>query len=199
MSTLLVGIDEVGRGPVAGPVTVCAFAVSENALAAILADAPAPLRDSKKLTPAMRARWITYLNTCRADGLCSFAVASVPAGDIDTYGINPSIASALGTALAHLAVDPTTTAVYLDGGLRAPVQYLNQTTLIQGDSLVPIISLASIVAKETRDTYMKSLGAVYPQYGFEKHMGYGTAAHYEAIKRHGVILHHRISFLKNLT
>lgn len=197
MQKTSIGIDEVGRGPVAGPVTVCAFATDN--LAALLAHAPAPLRDSKKLTAKQRARWMEYLLVCSQNNQCAFAVASVPPADIDTYGISPSIKSALAMALKKLECDPHSVQVFLDGSLYAPKEYVHQSTTNKGDSIFPIISLASIVAKETRDAYMKRLGEQYPQYGFEQHMGYGTRAHYDAIAQYGTTPHHRVSFLKKLT
>lgn len=88
------------------------------------------------------------------------------------------------------------TRVLLDGGLRAPVHYTNQQTIIKGDEKELVIALASIVAKVTRDKRMVALAKKFPAYGFEKHKGYGTRAHYEAIKKHGITPHHRKSFLK---
>lgn len=197
MRHIIIGIDEVGRGPVAGPVTVCAFATGD--IDAILKNAPAPLRDSKQLTKIQRGKWMQYLRTCKKDELCNFAVASVSARNIDDHGISPSIKSALAATLKKLAYDPAAVEVFLDGSLKAPDTYVRQTTTIKGDSLIPIISLASIVAKETRDAEMRKLGEQYPEYGFEKHVGYGTKAHYDAIKKWGTISEHRVSFLKNLT
>lgn len=194
MKTMSIGIDEVGRGPVAGPVTVCAFAAVD--VERVLEHAPAPLRDSKQLTALQRAKWMEHLRVAQSKGLCTFAVASVSAQGIDTYGISASITSALTKALAQLAGDPATVTVFLDGSLRAPQEYVRQTTIIKGDSLIPIISLASIVAKETRDAVMKKLGKQFPEYGFERHVGYGTKAHYAAIAKYGTTPHHRISFLR---
>ncbi len=86
--------------------------------------------------------------------------------------------------------------VFLDGGLRAPAHYKNQKTIIKGDEKELVIALASIVAKVTRDALLVKLGKKFPVYGFEKHKGYGTCAHYLAIKKHGITAHHRTSFLK---
>ncbi|MBI5400711.1 MAG: hypothetical protein HZB12_01160 [Candidatus Yonathbacteria bacterium] len=88
--------------------------------------------------------------------------------------------------------------VLLDGGLRAPAHYSNQKTIIKGDEKELSIALASIVAKVARDKKMIALAKKFPAYGFEKHKGYGTRAHYEAIKKHGATKHHRKSFLKNV-
>jgi ribonuclease HII len=88
--------------------------------------------------------------------------------------------------------------VYLDGGLKAPIEYVNQQTIIKGDELHPVISCASIVAKVTRDALMDKYGLEYVDYGFENHAGYGTSAHYDAIKKHGLTPIHRKTFLKNI-
>ena len=86
--------------------------------------------------------------------------------------------------------------IFLDGGLKAPEKYVNQQTIIKGDELHPIISCASIVAKVSRDKIMTNYAKEFPEYGFQNHMGYGTKAHYEAIKRHGLTVLHRKSFMK---
>ena len=93
-----------------------------------------------------------------------------------------------------LAPDSALVHVLLDGALKAPPEY-SQETIINGDELIPIISLASIAAKVTRDRLMVELSKKYPEYSFEKHKGYGTAAHYEALKKHGPCDIHRRSFL----
>jgi ribonuclease HII len=89
--------------------------------------------------------------------------------------------------------------IFLDGSLRAPVEFTNQETIIKGDEKVAVISLASICAKVTRDKYMKNLGEKYPEYKFEVHKGYGTKAHYDVINKYGLTEVHRQSFLKGLT
>jgi ribonuclease HII len=89
--------------------------------------------------------------------------------------------------------------VYLDGGLHAPVEYIHQETIIRGDELHPVISMASIMAKVSRDRIMTKFALEYPEYGFENHSGYGTKAHYEAIKKHGQTPIHRKSFMYELT
>jgi ribonuclease HII len=107
-----------------------------------------------------------------------------------------------GEARAHTysenSYNPASLNLFLDGGLKAPKEYVNQQTIIKGDELHPVISCASIIAKVSRDNLMTKYGEEFPEYGFEKHAGYGTKAHYEAIKKHGMIALHRKSFLKNL-
>jgi ribonuclease HII len=116
---------------------------------------------------------------------------------IDRIGIAPCIRIALARVIDRLNVSPRKVRVYLDGGLKAPKHYINQETVIKGDEKIPAISLASIVAKVTRDRYMFRMASRYPGYGFEKHVGYGTKAHYGAIRKIGLTPLHRRYFLKN--
>jgi ribonuclease HII len=91
------------------------------------------------------------------------------------------------------------TMIFLDGSLKAGDEYPNQETVIKGDETIIEISLASIIAKVYRDDLMKKVALIHPEYGFERHVGYGTKAHYEAIVAHGMTEEHRRSFLKNFT
>jgi ribonuclease HII len=192
----MVGIDEVGRGPIAGPVAVCAFRCASDFFNTI--QIKTPLRDSKKLSKKQREEWFVYLQKCKKEKLCDYCVSYVSLEHIDKYGIAPAIRKALAASLVKVAPDASAVFVYLDGGLRAPDEYTNQETTIKGDELYPVISCASIVAKVSRDAVMANFAKEYPDYGFEKHSGYGTHAHYEAIKKHGVTPIHRKSFLKNI-
>jgi ribonuclease HII len=191
-----IGIDEVGRGPIAGPVAVGAFTCNPTFFDSIEIDVP--LRDSKKLTQKQRQKWFDYLKDQKEKGNCDFSVSMVSAEWIDKVGIVRAIKKALEQSLNKLSCDPTECHVYLDGGLKAPENYTNQETVIKGDELHPVISCASIVAKVSRDNLMTTYSQEYPQYGFEKHVGYGTKMHYEAIKKQGVTVIHRKSFLKGI-
>jgi len=191
----IVGIDEVGRGPVAGPVAVCSFKCMPNFFGSLSIDTP--LRDSKKLTKKQRESWFSYLKEEKDKGNCDFAVSLVSAEWIDKVGIVRSIQKALESSLKKVISDPSGTNIYLDGGLKAPKEYVNQQTIIKGDELHPVISCASIIAKVSRDNLMNEYATKYPDYGFENHVGYGTKAHYLAIKKHGLSLLHRKTFLKN--
>jgi ribonuclease HII len=113
---------------------------------------------------------------------------------IDREGIATAVRRALWRGVNALAPDAALVKVMLDGSLKAPPEYA-QETIINGDELVPLISLASIAAKVSRDRLMLELAKEYPQYGFEKHKGYGTAAHYEALKKYGLSAIHRRSFI----
>lgn len=193
-SRYIVGIDEVGRGPIAGPVAVCSFMCAPSFFDSI--SIKTPLRDSKKLSRKQREEWFTYLQEEKKKGNCDFAVSMVDASWIDKVGIVRSIKKALETSLLKVAKDPSVVSVFLDGGLKAPEQFINQETIIKGDALHPVISCASIIAKVTRDTRMYTYSVEYPEYGFENHVGYGTKAHYAAIQKHGQTILHRKSFLK---
>lgn len=195
-----IGIDEVGRGPLAGPVAVGAVCVNIEHRKK-LARWGQGFRDSKKLSASAREVWMKKIKQAEEDGLLQYSVAFVSSSVIDRTGIAPSLRMALSRALTSFDVvylDPEKTLVLLDGGLRAPAHYKNQKTIIKGDEKELVIALASIVAKVTRDALMVKLGKKFPAYGFEKHKGYGTRAHYLAIKKQGITAHHRKSFLKKM-
>jgi ribonuclease HII len=198
----IVGIDEVGRGPIAGPVAVCAFVTSSGRNHDLLWEFSrvnkVPLRDSKKLSKKQREKWFEFLQFEKEQGRCNFAVSLVSAEWIDKVGIVRAIQKALDASITKLNLDKEKVEVMLDGGLKAPKEYIHQQTIIKGDELHPGISCASIIAKVSRDNLMEKYGEEFPEYGFENHAGYGTKAHYEAIKKHGMIALHRRSFLKNL-
>ncbi|MDQ5971103.1 MAG: ribonuclease [Patescibacteria group bacterium] len=194
----IIGIDEVGRGPIAGPVAVCAFLSARQDLAGIIDGIDLPMRDSKKLTKIQREKWFEYLKHEKVKGNCDFAVSYVSAEMIDKFGIVKAIQKALNTSLEKLDFQNSDVSIYLDGGLKAPAEYTNQQTIIKGDELHPVISCASIVAKVSRDKVMANHAKEYPEYGFEKHSGYGTKAHYEAIKKYGATTLHRKTFLKGI-
>lgn len=193
----IVGIDEVGRGPLAGPVAVCAFLMRDESFLENQKDKKLPkLKDSKKLSKKQREEWFEYLKVAKTEGLCDFVVSFVSPENIDKFGIAKCIQKALNQSLEKVtSQDYSSFQIFLDGGLKAPVEYVNQQTIIRGDELHPVISLASIVAKVSRDRVMAEYGEKYPEYGFEKHSGYGTKAHYEAIKKHGQTPIHRKSFI----
>lgn len=188
-----IGIDEVGRGPIAGPVTVCAFIFYKKAS---FPKTLPKLKDSKKLSPAQRELWFAQIKTWQKEGIADFKVSSVSAKMIDKIGIVPAIQKALNFSL-HTLSPKTQNMILLDGGLKAPAEYKKQKTIIKGDEKEQVISLASIVAKVIRDRYMQKMTKKYPEYGFETNVGYGTKKHYDAIAIQGVTPLHRRSFLKN--
>ncbi len=189
-----IGIDEAGRGPLAGPVAVGAVMVPMDFDWSQLEG----VRDSKKLSERAREKIFESTRELERVAGLSFVVSTSSAAYIDTYGIVPAIKRALGEALARLNVEPSDCRVLLDGSLSAPVQYIYQETMIRGDDTEPIISLASILAKVMRDRLMKRLSPKYPAYDFHAHKGYGTASHVSAIARYGLSEMHRATFCSRL-
>jgi ribonuclease HII len=190
----IVGIDEVGRGPLAGPVTICACKVARGFDFARFKG----IKDSKQLSAQKREEWFHKLSELKSAGELDFAHASVSAEEIDGAGIVKAIEKAIHVSLDALALVPEATEVFLDGSLKAPKRFAIQQTIIKGDEKIPIISAASIVAKVMRDRHMEEQSRLYPDYGFESHKGYGTDAHCRAIRKFGVSPIHRKSFLSNI-
>lgn len=188
---MMVGIDEAGRGPLAGPVAVGLVYVPESLDLPVLFPG---LNDSKKISEKVRERIFAQLEERVALGDISYAVVMPNAERIDTEGIAVVIRSAITEGLQSLMPNAEEGKVWLDGSLRAPVSY-EQETVIGGDAIIPAIMLASVAAKVTRDRYMVEAAASYPLYGFEKHKGYGTKAHLEALRTHGLCPIHRSSFI----
>ena len=191
----LVGVDEAGRGPLAGPVAVGVVAVPIKLKSAIRRYA---VRDSKKLSPRDRDQWYRFLNQERRAGNIYFATALVSEKIIDSRGIVPAVRLGIKNCLQRLKLEPGICEIRLDGSLKAPRRFRCQQTIIKGDETEPIIALASIAAKVRRDRRMIRLAELYPEYDFEIHKGYGTAAHYQKLKIHGPCFIHRRSFLKSL-
>jgi ribonuclease HII len=174
------GVDEAGRGPLAGPVTA----------AAVILDPARPIKglaDSKLLSPARRAE---LYDEIVARALC-FSVASASVDEIDTINILQATMVAMRRAVEGLAMLPGL--VQVDGN-RCPTLTVRVEAIISGDALIPAISAASILAKVTRDRLLHSLHEVHPLYGFDAHVGYGTPQHLRALRLHGPCIHHRRSF-----
>jgi ribonuclease HII len=188
-TTFIIGIDEVGRGPLAGPVAVGALCATSRMLKKFRA-----IKESKQLSPAGREEWYARMMDAVGDELF-FAVSFVSAEIIDRKGIVFAIRLALTRSLKKLQVSPDSCTVLLDGGLHAPNEYVRQKTIIRGDANETVIAMASVVAKVLRDRRMVRLHKKYPEYGFAAHKGYGTKAHYRALKQHGPSTLHRRSFL----
>lgn len=189
-----IGIDEVGRGPLAGPVTLCACMTTADFDMKWFGG----IKDSKKLSEKKREEWFIKAEAARDAGLLTWVVISKTAEEIDRLGIAVAIREALTECLEGLKVAPALTKIFLDGSLFAPAHFPHQETIIKGDEKVPLISTASIIAKVTRDRYMNEMGKKHPLYGFEKHKGYGTESHRSAIKKYGPTALHRRSFLRNI-
>ncbi len=194
----VIGIDEVGRGPIAGPVVVCACAIIKG-IDVVSFFPKQKLKDSKKLSEKRRLEILNKIEPHVRDKNILFGIGEVSAQRIDKIGISPSIKEAMVQALdsLHLQGVDKISFVFLDGSLKAPDIYL-QETIIKGDEKIPEIALASIYAKEYRDSLMREHGKRFTQYNFDKHVGYGTKAHYAAIKEYGTTELHRLTFLKSV-
>lgn len=189
----VLGIDEAGRGPLAGPVAVGVVLAPKEY--DILAMFPG-LNDSKKLSEKRRKEIYLKVQEEVEKGNIRARVCLSSEKIIDAYGISRAVKSALVRGVRNLAPQPDDAFVYLDGLLHAPKEY-EQETVEGGDSKIPAIMLASVVAKVVRDRVMVTLSETYPDYGFEKHKGYGTKAHQEAIRMLGLSPVHRRTYCKN--
>lgn len=188
---VLIGIDEAGRGPLAGPVAVGVVMVPPGY--DILSHFPG-LNDSKKLSEKKREALFRILQQELKAGHLKAVVCLSSARMIDDKGIAYAVRHALDRGVRKLLPAPSEGKIYLDGSLKAPKEY-EQETIIGGDGLVPAIMLASVAAKVTRDRYLLQLDADYPVYGFAQHKGYGTKAHYAALREHGLSPVHRKTFI----
>jgi ribonuclease HII len=193
MPRYTIGIDEVGRGPIAGPVAVCALCLEPSFNKKEFKN----FRDSKKLSHIQRLKWLEKIKAEKEKGNLTYRVSLESNKIIDKKGLTFAIKRALKNSLKFLNKKPKDCLVLLDGGLRAPAEYSNQKTIIKGDEKELAIALASIVAKVHRDTLLTNLARKYPGYDLEKHKGYGTKAHYQALKKLGLSSLHRQSFLAN--
>lgn len=194
----VIGIDEVGRGPLAGPVAVGMVVMEHEKYQTLLGQKIFQAgKDSKKLTPKKRAEYFVKIKELKKEGVLNFGVFYESNDVIDKWNIAGAIRIAIKKGLKNLACDFSETNILLDGGLRAPVEFMNQESIIRGDEKELIIALASIVAKVSRDDKMVKLAEEFPMYGFEKHKGYGTGAHIKALKANGPCVLHRRSFIKH--
>lgn len=177
---LVAGVDEAGRGPLAGPVVAAAVILDDlNPIAG--------LADSKKLTPLRRER---LYDEIRAKALCC-SVAEASVEEIDQLNILQATLLAMRRAVLGLRLRPVK--VLVDGN-RLPTLDVLAEAIVRGDATVPAISAASILAKVHRDRWCADLDAQFPQYGFASHKGYGTAVHLAALRVHGACPQHRRSF-----
>lgn len=190
----VVGIDEAGRGPLAGPVAIGAVKISTGSSKNFFKG----IKDSKKLSRSDRELWFALALEARKVGSLDFSVSLVSERVIDRKGISYAIRLGIKRVLRTLEVAEDSQ-VFLDGGIKAPEKFKHQLTVIRGDEKIPIISLASIMAKVIRDKKMVKFSKKFPKFSFDVHKGYGTLLHREAIRRYGPTSIHRQSFLTNLT
>ena len=182
--SLLCGVDEAGRGPLAGPVCAAAVILPRNI------DIPG-LNDSKKLSEKQRE--LLYDIIIRES--LSYGIAFSTVEEIEQLNILQATFLAMNRAISQLSLKPEL--ALIDGNRSTGIDMPSQC-VVKGDSKCADIAAASILAKVTRDRYMYELAQEYPQYHFEKHKGYGTKLHYEAIREYGPSPVHRMSFLKRM-
>ena len=181
---VLAGVDEAGRGPLAGPVFAAAVILDDDVIIE-------GIDDSKKLTEKKREELF--------DEICvkahAFAICSVDEKRIDEINILQATFEAMRGAVDKLSVVPDY--IFVDGN-RSPGLEIVHETVVKGDSKSMSVAAASVLAKVSRDRYITKMSELYPGYGFEKHKGYGTKAHYEAIENLGICPIHRKTFLKKI-
>lgn len=204
----MIGIDEVGRGCLAGPVVVVALGFRDGE---IFAGAPEILRDSKKMTPGQRLKWAEFISQKASEGKLIFAVASISPERIDKLNISGAANEAAYRALKKITggFAGERVSVILDGGLylksKGFQERTNQRTgisvktVIKADGTYREVMMASVFAKVFRDRKMMRVNRRFPVYGFDGHKGYGTEAHIKAIKTFGPVSKvHRRSFLHGI-
>jgi len=179
---IICGVDEAGRGPLAGP--VCAAAVILPAGLVIPG-----LDDSKKLSDKRRRELMPVIQ----ENALAYGIAFASHEEIDEINILQATFLAMERALAQLKIKPE---IALIDGNRQKDFGIKVETVVKGDSRSANIAAASVLAKVTRDNYMEEMAKLYPQYGFQIHKGYGTKAHYEALRTYGPSPIHRMTFLK---
>jgi ribonuclease HII len=177
----IAGVDEAGRGPLAGPVVAAAVILPENY-------PTGELNDSKKLSPPRREKLFEELTN---DPLVRWSAAEATVEEIDTINILRATHLAMGRALSQLV--PTPDHALVDG-LPVPGLPVPHTAVVDGDALSLSIAAASIMAKVLRDRRMREIDTAYPEYGFCRHKGYGVREHLAALRNHGPTPHHRRSF-----
>ncbi len=182
---VICGVDEAGRGPLAGPVFAAAVVLPDG-----LEDLG--LNDSKKLSEKKRDQLFDLIK----EKAVAYSIASADQNEIDDLNILNATFLAMKRAVEGLSVRPD---LALIDGNRKPKTGVEEVTIVKGDAKSISVAAASILAKVSRDRYMLELDKQYPEYEFAKHKGYPTALHYEKIKEHGISPVHRLSFLKNLS
>lgn len=188
----LVGIDEAGRGPLAGPVAIGVVLIPADFEWAHIPG----VGDSKKVSVKNREAIFHRAHKLKVDGFLNFDVSLIGASVINEKGISYALRQGIESSLQLLNVDPRMTEILLDGALRAPQTYTHQKTIVKGDQTEQVIGLASILAKVTRDGYMCALAQKFPEYQFDIHKGYGTVLHRSAIQQYGMCPEHRTLFCR---
>lgn len=203
MRKTVVGLDEVGRGALAGPLAVGAFCFinedTEQLVSQLLQAAGLPvLKDSKQYTASQRQRLLAALEEVRGEAV--WALGWAEAAEIDRLGLTAAVRLAAGRALAGLKEQGCLPAgILADAGLRHPLETEVPTEwLVKGDEKIPQISLASVVAKVARDDLMKKIHFQHDKYEFDKNVGYGTLSHRLALAEAGPCMQHRYLFIRGM-
>ncbi len=186
--TIITGVDEVGRGCLAGPVYTAAVILDYEALDKLDDKTKGLIRDSKKLSHLQRKKIVPIIEEISV----SYSITYCDAREIEKYGIVGATFESMKKSIKGLSEKAEL--VLIDGNAKIPNFETDQINLIGGDSICYNIAAASILAKEARDEMMKKAGEDYPGYGFERHVGYGTKVHMEALKELGVTPIHRRNF-----
>ena len=179
------GIDEAGRGPLAGPVVVAAVIMPKDSMIE-------GVNDSKKVSEKKREKLYDLIT----EEAIAYGVGIVDQNEIDRINILNATKAGLTEAVKSLKQKPDV--ILVDALTNIDTEGIQYRSIIKGDAKSYNIAAASIIAKVTRDRIMREWDKIYPQYGFEKHKGYGTAAHIAAIKEYGLCPLHRLSFVKNI-
>ena len=180
--SVTVGVDEAGRGPLAGPVVAAACILTTRRV-------PVRIGDSKQMTALQREESFTWLTSN-----CIHGIGIVEADQIDAIGILAATERAMRQAIARVAARQSSLYLLVDGRDKFSFNHPHQS-IIRGDALHRCIGAASIIAKVTRDGIMMKYAAAFPQYGFERHKGYGTPEHLEAIRENGPCTLHRMTYV----
>lgn len=188
----LIGIDEAGRGPLAGPVAVGMVKIAVDFDWSLLEG----VGDSKKVSPKKREMILIRTKQLKKEDKLDFVVEMGSAKEIDTKGIAVVIRTCIEKGIRKMKLNPEECFIKLDGSLCAPSEF-SQETIIKGDSKESVIGLASICAKETRDEYMRKIALHFPSYKFDIHKGYGTKEHRRIIHQDGLSKEHRVSYCHN--
>ena len=179
------GVDEAGRGPLAGDVYAAAVILPEN----VIIDG---INDSKKLSEKKREKLFDEIR----EKAVSYCIATASVEEIERINILQAAMLAMKRAVSGLSVTPS--AAMIDGNKCPDIQNMAVKSVVKGDAVCASIAAASILAKVARDRYMKEMALKYPEYCFEKHKGYGTKLHYQMIEKYGICEIHRPSFLKKI-